>query len=201
MFECCRSKGEVVEEWEEISPSKKYLIGNESLDLPRLSCIREYDKKCKIKLLYGVLECKENQFAMLEYQEVRLLLAITQYWYKHCNTDLDKDKLLQAFLLSLMELYFLGHNSSLTSKELSCFKSIPFIDAFNQLLVLYKDVDNLNRALLEPISLIKPSQFFSALSVYNTLNNIMKAGWHKVVDQSGVCKRTFYMMYSVIRQY
>ena len=71
------------------------------IPLPTLeSCSSGVDKEYGKKILFGVLGAREEDFENVP-EDYHLVLAITRYWYKHCNIDM-KHVLLEAFLLLLL---------------------------------------------------------------------------------------------------
>ena len=62
---------------------------------PLHSCGSEIKKDYGKKILFGLLDVKEEDFKKIP-ADYHLLLAITHYWYKHCTIN-KKDIILKAF--------------------------------------------------------------------------------------------------------
>lgn len=169
---------------------------NEIVHVPQLIDIPSFSMTKKMYILFGVLECIEDMFAIIP-SDLRLVLAITRYWRIQCETDLNMCYLLPVLIIHLMEdlpkkltqttneLESFSHREwtidNTTSKEITCGYLLQFVHAFAQWQSLYHDIYCLNQLLLEPVKLLGISEFFESTKMYSCFQNILKYGVERVL--------------------
>ena len=166
------------------------------IPLPTLqSCVSE-DADYRKKILFGILDVREDDFQSIP-QDFRLLLAITRYWYKHCTID-KKVFLLKSFLI-LLQLFKenkmkIGHKL-IGSPAPFCIAS--FAHAFAQWQTLYHDIQCLDELLQVPLKLMPVSNFLEFSYLYSLVEAVMKEEDSKILDRYYLNRNTYQMFFAV----
>ena len=115
------------------------------------------------------------------------MLAITRYWYKHCTIN-KKDILLNAFILLLQLSKEHRVKRSLRTKVPArpLYPIASFAHAFSQWQSLYRDIQSLDQLLQEPLKLLPVSQFLECSFLYSLVEDLIKGGVFKVIQQYGL---------------
>ena len=166
------------------------------IPLPTLqSCVSE-DADYRKKILFGILDVREDDFESIP-QDFQLLLAITQYWYKHCTID-KKVYLLKSFLI-LLQLF--KENKMKIGHELigspGPFRIASFAHAFAQWQTLYHDIQCLDELLQTPLKLIPVSYFLEFSYLYSLVEAVMKEEDSKILDRYYLNRDTYQMFFAV----
>ena len=177
-----RSAYELTQEEGKINGISHVTYDGKQIPLPTLqSCGLEIDKEYGKKILFGILDAKEEDFKNVP-KDYELLLVITHYWYKHCTIN-NKNVLLKSFVL-LLQLSMQNKIESLLSRRsrtakltLSTQPVFPiasFAHAFAQWQSLYRDIKCLNELLQEPLKLLPVSKFLECSYLYSFVEDVMK---------------------------
>ena len=170
--------------------------------LPTLqSCGLELDKEYGKKILFGILDTLEENFENIP-KNYQLLLATTQYWYRHC-TITNKDILLESFVLLIQLL-----NEHIIERYLPkrvlynpadpLFPIASFTHAFAQWQSLYRDIQCLNELLQKPLELLRVSCFLECSFLYYLVEAVMKRGVSYMIKQFCLSRDTHQIYYAAI---
>ena len=170
------------------------MYDGKEIALPSLhSCGSEIEKDYGKKILFGLLDVKEEDFKKIS-TDYHLLLAMTHFWYKHYTIN-KKDVILKAFLLNLQKpLLQLGTTVAKPQGKKGTAKPsakpifpIPsFTHALAQWQSLYGDIYNLGQLLQEPLMLLPVSDFLECTYLHSLVEAIIKTGVKKVIQQNGL---------------
>ena len=148
------------------------------IPLPTLeSCSSGVDKEYGKKILFGVLGAREEDFENVP-EDYHLILAITRYWYKHCNIDM-KHVLLEAFLLLLLlsvDETSTGHAFLKDKPQKPPLWIASFAHALAQWQTVYHDIQPLNEFLQVPLKLLPISGFLECSYLCCLVVDVMKEG-------------------------
>ena len=159
----------------------------EVIPLPTLqACGKQRDREYGVKILFGILDSRKEDFKNIP-QDYQLLLAITRYWYKHCTIN-KKDILSNAFILLLQLSKEHRVKRSLRTKVPArpLYPIASFAHAFSQWQSLYRDIQSLDQLLQEPLKLLPVSQFLECSFLYSLVEDLIKGGVFKVIQQYGL---------------
>ena len=176
IWENQRCKCEESYEEVEIKSATHVTYDGKRIPLPTLqSCGSGIDKEYGKKILFGVLDVREEDFENIP-QDYHLILAITRYWYKHCTIN-NKQVLLESFLILLQ----LSKKNKIRCRSLAKlleppFQIVSFVHAFAQWQTLYHDILPLNELLQVPLKLLPISNFLECSYLYYLVGAVMKEG-------------------------
>ena len=152
--------------------------GGSQIPLPTLeSCSSGVDKEYGKKILFGVLGAREENFENVP-EDYHLILAITRYWYKHCNIDM-KHVLLEAFLLLLLlsvDKASTGHAFLKDKPQKPPLWIASFAHALAQWQTVYHDIQPLNEFLQVPLKLLPISGILECSYLCCLVVDVMKEG-------------------------
>ena len=186
----------------EINSITHVTYDGEQIPLPTLqSCGTEIDAEYGKKILFGILDAREEDFNYIP-QDYQLLLAITRYWYKHCTVE-KKEVLLKPFILLLqlskenkLERYTsIGRPSAKYTEP--PFRIASFAHAFAQWQTLYHDIKCLDELLQMPLKLPLVSDFLECSCLYSLVEATMKGGDLKVVEEYHLNQKTYQVFFAV----
>jgi len=144
-------------------------------------------------ILFSALGCKVDDFPVVVSEfgtlgsDLLLLVAITRFWYSVID-DIevsDKQKLLAAFLLTLMKALKANPLHPIAMVKNFSYPLPVFVHAFAQWQSVYHDVYCLNKLLLDPVRLFSVSSFFSSIIIYLYLCAITQSGINEVIFRYG----------------
>ncbi|XP_065896730.1 protein asteroid homolog 1-like [Dysidea avara] len=163
-----------------------HVPGNDRVYLESISSCSLVDKK---QILFSALGCKEDDFSAFVHEfsnfasDLVILLAITRFWYKAEDVMDDKQKLLSAFLLTLIKMLSNPPHPSKAAVKNSSYPLPRFVHAFAQWQSVYHDTYCLNKLLLEPVKLFNVSSFFTSAVIYQYVSAITQSGINEVMLQ------------------
>ena len=188
----------------EIKTVSHVTYDGEQIPLPTLqSCGSELDGKYGRKILFGILDAREEDFKNIP-QDYQLLLAITRYWYEYCTVE-KKEILLKSFILLLqlskenkLERYRSAIGGLLAKHTEPPFRIASFAHAFAQWQTLYHDIKCLDELLQMPLKL-QPSvsDFLECSSLYGLVEAVMIGGDLKVIEQHHLNQNAYQMFFAV----